>query len=88
MPRSYVDESPDRVTFSGTDMAKRYGGWDQQHISVEFHRPISSILNAMLAAGFELLRVEEPAPPGGASRLELPISLVVLARKPQGSPGG
>jgi SAM-dependent methyltransferase len=84
--RSYVDETPDLTTFSGTDMAQRHGGWDQRHASVEFHHPVSRILNAILAAGFNLLHIEEPAPAGEASGRELPTSLVVLAHKSPVSP--
>lgn len=84
--RSYGDESPDYQDFTGTDMADRHGGWGQQHPAVEFFHPTWRIFNAMLAAGFQLLWVEEPTEYGRSgeeSDGELPHSLVVLARKPK-----
>lgn len=82
--RSYANETPDCGHFTGTGMANRHGGWGQKHPSVEFFHPSWRVLNAILAAGFRLLHVEEPTRhslPGQEKDDQLPHSLVVLARK-------
>jgi SAM-dependent methyltransferase len=83
--RNYHDEAPRYCDFDGTPMADHFGGWHgPRHPSVEFFHPTWRIINAILAAGFYLLRMEEPTrlAEGEERCADLPHSLFVLARKP------
>jgi len=81
----YHDESPEYGDFEGTPLADHCSGWrGPRHPSVEFFHPTWRIVNAILAAGFQLLRMEEPTRLPGSERrcADLPHDLLILARKP------
>lgn len=62
---------------------------------VKYHRTVATTLNTLMAAGFELSRVEEFAPtpeqiaamPDLAEELERPMLLLVSAHRGRGAPG-
>lgn len=82
----YYDETPLYYDFTGTPLADQHGGWSEVHPSVEFFHPTWQIINTILAAGFQLVRVEERSRlgDGGERRFaDLPHTLLVLALKPE-----
>lgn len=80
----YHDESPERYDFKGTPLARQHGGWDQSHPMIEFFHPTWRIVNAILDAGYHVLRMEEPTRLVGSEErhADLPHTLLILARKP------
>jgi SAM-dependent methyltransferase len=79
--RSYHDTAPDYREFDGTNLARRQGGWGQTMPIVEFHHTISEIMNAALAAGFRLERVEEPSWETEGALADLPGGFASLWQK-------
>jgi SAM-dependent methyltransferase len=83
--RSYDDESPEYYDFDGTPMADEHGGWHgEQHPAVEFFHPTWRVVNAIVDAGFRLMRMEEHTPAhSGAQQnpMQLPHDLMILAEK-------
>jgi SAM-dependent methyltransferase len=84
----YYDESPEYYQFDGTDLAGCYGGWKgQPQPCVEFFHPTWRIVNAILGAGYQLLRMEEAcATDWEGRRPGLPDQLYLLACKPEALP--
>jgi len=82
--RKYHDEAPLYCDFDGTPMAAYFGGWHgPQCPSVEFFHPTWRIVNAILDAGYQLLRMEEPTRVSGEEQpRNLPSGIYLLARKP------
>jgi SAM-dependent methyltransferase len=80
----YYDESPDYGDFRGTPLADHFGGWQGPgDRCVGFFHPTWRIVNAILDAGYQLLRMEEPTRVAGEEQLrDLPNGLYLLARKP------
>ncbi|HUT75538.1 MAG TPA: class I SAM-dependent methyltransferase [Armatimonadota bacterium] len=80
----YHDEVPERYDFRGTPLARQHGGWDQSHPMIEFFHPTWRIVNAILDAGYHVLRMEEPTRLVGSEErhADLPHTLFILARKP------
>jgi len=80
----YGDESPEYGAFRGTPLADQFGGWQgPQNPAVEFFHPTWRIVNAILDAGFGLLRMEEVCRRDAeGARADLPHDLYLLARKP------
>jgi ubiquinone/menaquinone biosynthesis C-methylase UbiE len=79
--RSYNDIAPDYREFDGTNLARRQGGWGQTRPIVEFHHTIAEIMNAALAAGFRLERVEEPEWETEGALADLPGGFTSLWQK-------
>lgn len=84
--RGYYDESPEYGLFDGTGLAERHGGWKgQPQPGVEFFHPTWRIVNAIIDAGNQLLRMEETCGADDEGRRpDLPDHLYLLARKPSG----
>jgi len=81
--KKYYDESPEYYQFTGTPAAE--GRWKGPYRPcVEFFHPTWRIVNAILAAGYQLLRMEEVCrlDDSGEHRADLPQDLYLLARKP------
>ena len=79
--RSYHDLAPDYREFDGTNVARRHGGWEQTKPIVEFHHTIAEIMNAAIAAGFRLKRVEEPLWEAEGALADLPGGFTSLWQK-------
>jgi ubiquinone/menaquinone biosynthesis C-methylase UbiE len=79
--RSYHDLAPDYRDFDGTFVSRRQGGWGQTRPIVEFHHTIAEIMNAALAAGFRLVRVEEPRWETEGALADLPGGFTSLWQK-------
>lgn len=86
--RKYDDESPEYYQFTGTSAAE--GRWQgPYHPIVEFFHPTWRIVNAILDAGYQLLRMEEVCTAEAEGRRpDLPNALYLLARKPEGADEG
>jgi len=79
--RSYHDLAPDYREFDGTFVSRRQGGWGQSKPIVEFHHTIAEMMNAALAAGLRLERVEEPQWESEEAIADLPGGFTSLWRK-------
>ena len=55
----YFDDRPNCHLFEGTPLADRHGGWGKQVQIVEFFHRVEDMINAVVAAGFRILRVVE-----------------------------
>jgi len=80
--RSYFDVSPSREDFTGTDLAGRHGGWGKSVPCVEFHHTLTIVLNAALAAGFRLLRIDERCHAEEHPLSQLPTHVAALWQRP------
>jgi SAM-dependent methyltransferase len=81
----YDDESPEYGQFTGTPAAE--GRWRGPYLPcVEFHHPTWRIVNAIVAAGYQLLRMEEACLVDEGRHPDLPNWLYLLARKPEEGP--
>jgi len=85
LTHSYHDESPEYGVFTATPLGERFGGWQGPgDRCVGFFHPTWRTVNAILDAGYQLLRMEEVCPleNSGDRRVDLPKDLYLLARKP------
>lgn len=84
----YHNEAPLYGDFTGTPLANGFGGWQgQPRCYVEFFHPTWRIVNAIIDAGYQLLRMEEVCAAGAeGQRADLPSDLYLLAQKPEREP--
>ena len=74
------------------DEGERRSAWLAPDV-VKYHRTLATLFNQLIAAGFELRRVEEPGPPpdmiardpSARDEARRPMFLLVAARKPRGA---
>ena len=85
--RRYFDVAPSYHLFGGTPLADRHGGWGKQVEIVEFFHRVEDMVNAVVEAGLQIVRVTETndgvAPtPGKRLGIEaVPSHFMILARK-------